>query len=298
MSDETGSAAPTGTNAESVTANEQPSMSFAEFLESVPPGELRGVKSLRAFNLSSVGTRQATQAAYLSIPQLSLHCTICNGDRVFRCSQGSRVADGAGVSDIFLLYSCSNCGECQKTFALRAFFPERDSPSGKCMKFGEIQAYGSPTPKRLLRLFGKDSRIFLKGRQCENHGLGIGAFVYYRRVVESHKNQILDQIIEVAKKIAPEMVEKLEEAKIENQFSKAIASVKPAIPQVLLINGHNPLTLLHSALSKGLHADTDEQCLELAHDVRVVLAELADRIGNVLKDEAELNAAISRLMQQ
>jgi hypothetical protein len=62
--------------------------------------------------------------------------------------------------------------------------------------------------------------------------------------------------------------------------------------------GDNPLILLHSALSEGLHAQTDEQCLELAQAVRVVLAELAERIGQALKDEAELNAAISRLMKR
>jgi hypothetical protein len=44
------------------------------------------------------------------------------------------------------------------------------------------------------------------------------------------------------------------------------------------------------------HAQTDERCLELAHAVRLVLAELAERLGQALKDEAELNNALSRLM--
>ena len=140
-------------------------------------------------------------------------------------------------------------------------------------------------------MFRTDRDIFLKGRRCDNQGLGIGAFSYYRRIVENHKAQILDEIIRVATKVAPGMVETLERAKSENQFLKAIESVKDSIPQSLLVNGHNPLTLLHSALSEGLHAQTDEQCLELAQAVRVVLAELAERIGQALKDEAELNAA-------
>ncbi|MDB5600297.1 MAG: hypothetical protein JWN71_2341 [Xanthobacteraceae bacterium] len=92
------------------------------------------------------------------------------------------------------------------------------------------------------------------------------------------------------------MLATLNAAKTENQFSRAMDSVKNAIPQALLINGANPLTLLHSALSVGLHAQSDEQCLELAHDVRVVLIELADRLGQALKDEDELNTAVTRLM--
>jgi len=192
-------------------------------------------------------------------------------------------------------YVCSNCGKFEKTFALRISFPAINGSFGDCIKFGEIPPYGSPTPPRLLRLFGGDRNVFLKGRRCENQGLGIGAFSYYRRIVESHKDQILDEIIKVAKKIAPEMVENLETAKAENQFSKSIGDIKATLPPVLFINGHNPLMLLHSALSDGLHAGTDEECLEAAHDVRVVLAELTERIGIALKDEAELNAAISRL---
>ena len=130
-------------------------------------------------------------------------------------------------------------------------------------------------------------------------GLGIGAFVYYRRVVENHKSQILGEIIRVAQKLeVPEdKLQTLEDAKNEKQFSKAVQSAKDAIPQSLLINGQNPLTLLYSALSIGMHEQTDEKCLELAHDVRVVLIELSERLGQALKDEAELDSAVSRLMK-
>ena len=95
----------------------------------------------------------------------------------------------------------------------------------------------------------------------------------------------------------PDLINNLTAAKNEVQFSKAVDLVKAGIPQVLLINGHNPLTLLHSALSEGLHAETDEQCLELATSIRVVLSDLAERLGNALKDHAELNNAVGRLMQ-
>jgi hypothetical protein len=94
----------------------------------------------------------------------------------------------------------------------------------------------------------------------------------------------------------PESIAALESAQAETQFSRALASVKSAIPQTLLINGHNPMTLLHSALSEGLHDHSDEQCLEIASSVRVVLAELSERLAQALKDEAELNKALARLM--
>jgi hypothetical protein len=42
---------------------------------------------------------------------------------------------------------------------------------------------------------------------------------------------------------------------------------------------------------------TDELCLVLAHDVRVLLIEFSDRLGQILKDDAELSAAVARLMK-
>jgi hypothetical protein len=80
-------------------------------------------------------------------------------------------------------------------------------------------------------------------------------------------------------------------------LGKAVDAVKAALPAVLLIKGHNPLTLLHRALSEGLHAQTDKQCLELATSIRVVLTELAECITQVLKDEAELKQAGTRLLK-
>src|SRR5271170_145391 len=93
------------------------------------------------------------------------------------------------------------------------------------------------------------------------------------------------------------MIAELEKARKETQFSKAIESIKPAVPQALLIDGHNPLTLLHNALSEGMHAQTDEECLELATSIRVVLTDLVERMANVLKDHAELKAAVNKLIE-
>jgi hypothetical protein len=140
----------------------------------------------------------------------------------------------------------------------------------------------------------------LKDPRCETQGLGIGAFVYYRRMVRATKTESLTRLSGRLKKIgaAAEMIATLENAKKEVQFSEAFEPVKDAIPQALQINGHNPMTLLHSALRGGLHEQTDERCLERAHDVRVVLIELAERLGQALKDEAELNTVVARLLQK
>ena len=146
-------------------------------------------------------------------------------------------------------------------------------------------------------MVGPDRDLFLKGRSAENRGLGIGAFAYYRRVVEEQKGRILDEMIRVAERTgAPaEMIQTLGKAKEETQFARALEVVKDGIPATLLIDGHNPLRLLHRALSAGVHELTDEECLELASSVRVVLTEFSEKVAQVLKDQAELKTAVAKL---
>jgi len=138
--------------------------------------------------------------------------------------------------------------------------------TGVGLKYGEFPPFGPPTPARLIKLIGPDRELFLKGRRCENQGLGVGAFVYYRRVVENQKNRILDQIIKVCGNIgaSEDDIKELQGAKDEVQFSNALQQVKKAIPQFVLIDGHNPLLLLHGAVSDGVDDRQDEECLELA----------------------------------
>ena len=59
-----------------------------------------------------------------------------------------------------------------------------------------------------------------------------------------------------------------------------------------------PWAELHAALREGVHDHNDSECLELATDIRTVLFELAERLGQALKDEANLNAAVNRLTKE
>lgn len=232
------------------------------------------------------------------LPEIELHCITpqCDGVRFFAPKDESYLQPKV-LTEKFITYRCRNCRKMTKTYALWVFLGE-DEKNGEVYKLGEHPSFGPPTPARLISLIGSEKEYFLKGRRAENQGLGIAAFAYYRRGIESQKNRILDEIIKVSEKVsAPkEVLEDLSRAKQETQFSKAVDAVKHGVPQTLLLNGHNPLTLLHSALSEGLHAQTDEQCLELATSIRVVMADLAERLAQALKDEAELNDVLGRLI--
>jgi hypothetical protein len=268
---------------------------FAEFLETTPPDSTEEVRerSQRRANFTGL---------YLRLPDLELHCDSekCGGVRTFYSTSGSISLKADEVNEVFLRYVCRNCRYLAtvKTFALLV---KGSGQTGFVAKLGEDPPFGPPTPSRVFRLIGEEYReLFLQGRRSENKGLGIGAYAYYRRIVEHQKGRIIDEIRKVAEKlgVSAEIVKSFIDARAETQFATAIDKVKTAIPQSLLIDGHNPLTLLHTALSEGLHELTDQECLSLARDIRVVLIELAERISTALKEEAELKSAVSHLLNR
>ena len=61
-----------------------------------------------------------------------------------------------------------------------------------------------------------------------------GAFAYYRRVVENHKNEIFDEIIKVCETVgaSEELIEELGSAKKEISFTKAMDRSRPRFRRV------------------------------------------------------------------
>lgn len=277
------------------TTLEKESQSFAEFLEASPPNQTVNISDLMDLKWDRGG-----QYYYVKTPEIQIHCTeeSCNGIRFHRCVQGNKLhIEEDEHTNFFAVYLCSNCQKHIKTFALTAY-QDKGKTSGTLIKYGETPVFGPPVAARLLKLIGPDRENFLKGRRCENQGLGVGAFTYYRRVVEHQKGRIFREIVKVSEKIgAPrEKIDILNNALIETQFTKALDMAKDAMPESLLINGHSPLKLLYRALSEGIHNLSDEECLGLASSVRVVLVELSDRLSQALKDEAEITLALNRLL--
>ena len=276
-----------------------PSQTLADFLENTPPNQTVHISDLAVWQ--NIGPYPNLQPIITKTP-LQLHCPpdSCNGVRTFRyvvASDESQRLYNDEHSYFYVVYRCSNCQKTTKVFFLAARVYQHQRPHGGCYKFGEYPPYGPPIPSNLIELIGSESDTFMKGYNCEVQGFGIGAFAYYRRVVENQKNRILREIISVSEKIEVpgEKIDTLREAIRETRFSNALKMVKDVIPESLYVEEHNPMRLLYRALSKGVHELSDEECLQLASSIRVVLAELSERLSSLLKDKAELSKAISTL---
>lgn len=267
-------------------------VTLKEFLEKTHPSVVKPIADLWQMREGSYKTRVIVS------PSLRLHCQICEGERTFRNSRNPSFDTDDAVSTFSLSYTCGDCHKQPKYYSLWVEFESK--PAGKIYKYGELPPFGVPVPNKVLRLFGKDSEMFLKGRQCENLGYGVAAFAYYRRVVESHKNDIFDEIIKVCRTVkAPEeLIKELQAAKEEIAFTKSIEKVRSALPQGLLINGHNPLLALHGALSVGLHDESDDACLEAAHAVRLVLTDFVEKVSLLKQDNKQLTDAVQLLIRK
>lgn len=239
------------------------------------------------------------EGRFLETPDLELNCDSdsCQGLRFFHHEQGNRLTYRLGNDwkNFLLTYQCRNCQQNEKAFAVS--INAEKSGYGTVRKLGEWPPFGPCLSSKVISLIGPDREAFLKGRRAESQGMGIGAFAYYRRVVENQKGRLIGKIVEVAKRVdaSEDAIDALRRAEDETQFSKAIDEIKDIIPETLKIGGHSPLKLLHSALSEGLHAQSDKECLEIAESIRVVLTDLAQRIDQALKDHAELKKAVGRL---
>lgn len=270
-----------------------PTVQFKDFLESSPPYHIVTIQDFWNINRGTIEIQK---------PNLTLLCEedSCQGMRFFKhfdSTGGLYNKDEPNV--VFLQYVCKNCGHTVKSFSLIVF--ERHlNGIAIAVKVGEWPPFGPKTPPRLLKLLGPDKDLFLRGRRAENYGLGIGAFTYYRRVVENQKNRLLDEIIRVVQKVESspaEIIADLTKAKDTFQFTQVMKDVKLAIPQLLLVDGHNPLLLLHATLSAGIHDKSDDECLELAQSIRFVLAGLVERIDQALSEKKELTDAVCKLLQ-
>jgi hypothetical protein len=201
-------------------------------------------------------------------------------------------------------FRCCNCKQSTYTFFLEITSSVDSNADNntefKVQKIGQIPRHGKRIPSEASKIIGKERDLFFKGNISENQGLGIGAFSYYRRVLDSQKDKIFDEVIKVLKLTTGNeaLTIELTDAKAETQFTKAVDRIQTALPDGLLIGGHNPLKLLYSALSEGLHSHTDKECLELAQDIKVVLFEFSERLYSALKESAELNGAINRLARK
>ena len=251
---------------------EELAKNMAEFLEKWPP-----LRKYRKPIADELGNRAR--------PAIHMFCANCSTERTF-VNLGSQSRHGGHYNfydslpapfDVELArYLCAAC----KSFG-RLFVLETGETDGKSFirKIGQKPDWEVILEDRVVQSLGTREALFRRGIDCESSGYGVGAYAYYRRVVEDIIDELLDLIQPLIEREGQaKYAEALKNTKAAIVAQDKIVLLKDLLPPSLCRGGFNPLSIIYSALSEGIHARTDEECLDLAGAVRESLVFLIDEL--------------------
>ncbi len=215
----------------------------------------------------------------LPSPPINMTCRDCGSIQTFNMVNdyygqfGNRSTPCKDLK-VQLIYQCQSCRNFTRQFHIY-ISPDLDY----IYKFGQYPEWEIKMDKNLEKILNKHSKTFRKGLVSESQGYGIGAFAYYRRITEDIIDELLESIsdlIDEEHRIEYQLA--LEKTKQTRVTQDKIDLVKDLLPSILKPNGMNPLGVLHSELSEGLHAETDQDCLENANHIKSILTFLINQV--------------------
>lgn len=234
-------------------------------------------------------------------PTIHMYCDECRSEQTFimanhypvnnssptdRCSSAGKL--------VYLDYLCAGCEKFHMAFLIK-ISNNRDY----LMKTGQYPEIDISIDKSIEIALGQHSKLFRKGLVCETQGYGIGAYAYYRRILESIIDNLLDDIYEL---IDNEDKEKykgaLEQTKQTKQTSEKISLVKDLLPMSLRPDGLNPLGTLYEILSEGIHSKPDDECITIAKEIKLILVHLIKQTSISRKEKKEFTASMRKLLSK
>lgn len=243
----------------------------------------------------------------LEKPAIHMSCAVCSSEQTFNMEGTYSEAFswimfyGSGpkqqpvtIPVASLFYRCTACQRFIRFFAVRL-----DLEKGYIMKVGQEPSWEIAMDRALEKTLGTRANYYKRGLVSESQGYGIGAFGYYRRVVE----EIIDDLLEgipylMAGEEREQYLEALEKTKKTTVAQEKIDLVKDLLPSILRPGGINPLSVLYSTLSEGLHKESDERCIELAAEVRETLVFLVNQIEVTKESSARFTDSMRRLLDR
>ncbi len=236
---------------------------------------------------------------------INMFCDVCKSDQTFNCIEvifngenlskkvryKSMMIPAGWTGDkidgvISFVYHCTKCHKAIRFFILKL---EED---GTVMKIGQFPAASCNIPKEISSLEDKEIvELYKKGRISENQSYGIGAFSYYRRIIEYCIDKLIDSIESIIpqdkKQDYKELVTKVKKEK--NAMNK-IELVKNTIIDNS-IDG-NPFNSIYKILSIGIHSLKDEECLECADSLRTLLMHVVEETNHARNKKEKLEKSL------
>ena len=271
-----------------------------EFLENAP------LYVWREFSRPSVNRRS------LWIREIDAFCETCGQFRPFHSkNEPSRRFEDAilppmrGIGSVSIdrglktgtSYFEFTCVSCQKE--TREYHVEQivNEETMRLQKYGERPRKRLARDPVLQRFLKDDLDNYEKAVDCLSNGYGVGAFAYFRRVVENNINKLLALVQEDAQSSGadPEVVAALAELRGNPPMSKKIKIANHVLPAYLNPDGLNPLGRLYEVLSEGVHNLSEEQCLSKAKETNKCLVYLVSELAFQKEHRTSFKSTVGRL---
>jgi hypothetical protein len=209
--------------------------------------------------------------------QMELACGTCGGKRPFR-ERPSPSGSGVGMPversrsiQRGVYYFNVFCGFCCKE--KYTYMVEIDPEEQRARKVGQSPPWSIEIEKTVEDALGPSKDFFKRGLVCLSQGFGLGACIYFRRVLEEQVDSILsllEQLLAMDPATQDE-AERLAELRRGKAADKKLEKAYPLVPPSLVIDGINPLKLLYGQLSQGVHALAEDECCLLAEQMHQTL---------------------------
>ena len=236
----------------------------------------------------------------IRLPSINMLCKRCSRIQTFNISNDydKKYPTFSNIPSadqkVTLIYNCQSCRLFTRQFHIY-ISPDLDY----VYKFGQYPEWEIKMDRNLENILGKHADTFRKGLVCESQGYGIGAFSYYRRITEEIIDELLDSITDlVDEENKYKYKDALEKVKLTRVTQEKIDLVKDLLPSILKPNGMNPLGVLHSELSGGLHAETDQDCLKNACYIKNILTFLINQIIHSKESSKNFTESMKSLLNK
>jgi hypothetical protein len=211
---------------------------------------------------------------------LDFHCPECGQHSVFTIQKNEPSRIFHYKNYIFkLLFQCSRNKAHEGFFVFRAH-------NGILQKIGQLPSLADlalPGLRKYRQVLGEDRfKELTRAIGLTTHGVGVGAFVYLRRIFES--------LIEEARAEASKDPGWDEDAYKRCRMDEKISLLKDHLPVFLVQNRG-----VYSILSVGVHTLSEKECLGAFTAVRLAIELILDELLAEHKRQAKLKSAAKSL---
>jgi hypothetical protein len=191
-------------------------------------------------------------------------------------------------------YTCRNC---KRTFSVWIAWAE---VNGKVVfeKYGHVPKFEVNPPKQLEKSLGPYLGFWRKGMTMRHHGYGLGALVYFRRIVEGITKTLLEMLADAmgASNEPPDSVSGVRDLiDAKHPFEKKMELAAIMIPRHLRPGGANPFQAIFEIVSGGMHADTDEECCDLVDALADAMALLFAKLNSHIEEQKNFTEAAKKI---